>query len=60
VVPPLPSSRTQNVTTHDAMVTEIIAQEASALVERLEEEWAESRREKAKSWLTSWMFQRPE
>jgi hypothetical protein len=48
-------SRSKNVTTHEAVVSEVIAQETSALVERLEGEWAESGNN-SKSWLTTWMF----
>jgi len=55
-----PLSRVQKVTTHDAVVTEVAAQEASALAERLEEEWAESGKDQSKSWLTAWMFKKRE
>jgi hypothetical protein len=51
--------RSQSITTHDAVVTEVIAQETSALVDRLEDEWAESR-SNPRSWLTAWMFAKRE
>jgi hypothetical protein len=50
-------SRAQNVSSHAAIVHEVMAEEEHALANRLEEEEAEAEQATTtKSWLTSWMF----
>lgn len=52
-------SRNQNVSTQQAIVHEVLAEEQQALAERLEEEEAEAAKAKStKSWLISWMFRK--
>ncbi|KAF8895476.1 hypothetical protein BD779DRAFT_1609024 [Infundibulicybe gibba] len=56
---PPPLSRTQNVSTRQAIVHEVLAEEVDAMANRLEEEEAEANKAKStKSWLTSWMFKK--
>lgn len=52
--------RARNISAHHAIVQEVVAEEQDAYEHRVHEEAAEA--EKAtttRSWLTSWMFQRP-
>ncbi|KAF8627393.1 hypothetical protein AX17_006208 [Amanita inopinata Kibby_2008] len=53
--------RAHNVSAHQAIYHEVLAEEEEALIDRLEEEKAEEDKAKtAKSWWTSWMFNRTE
>lgn len=53
--------RAPNISTHQAIVHEVMAEEELALASRLEEEAAEAEKARAtKSWITSWMFKKPE
>ncbi|KAL0961406.1 hypothetical protein HGRIS_006355 [Hohenbuehelia grisea] len=59
LVPPT-LSRARNISAHEAVLREVIAEEAQAYQDRVDEEEAEA--EKAtttKSWLISWMFKKP-
>ncbi|PFH54095.1 hypothetical protein AMATHDRAFT_38479 [Amanita thiersii Skay4041] len=57
----LPASRAPNVSTHEAIYNEVLAEEVHELNSRLEEEKAEEDKAKAgKSWFTSWMFKSAE
>lgn len=51
--------RAQNVTAHEAIIQEVLAEEQDALLDRLHVEHAEAAKAKTtKSWLTSWMFRK--
>lgn len=52
-------TRAQNVSTHQAILHEVVAEESNALASRIEEEQAEADKSRTtKSWLTSWMFKK--
>jgi hypothetical protein len=53
-----PRPPTRGVTTHEALVRELIAEEEEALVDRIKEEQAEAEAATGgtRSWLTSWMY----
>ncbi|KAF4590709.1 hypothetical protein EYR40_009306 [Pleurotus pulmonarius] len=51
-------SRARNISTHEAVVYEVIAEEEQAQASRLEDEQAEAEKATTKSWLTSWMFKK--
>ncbi|KAF7422401.1 hypothetical protein PC9H_010557 [Pleurotus ostreatus] len=51
-------TRARNISTHEAVVYEVIAEEEQAMASRLEEEQAEAEKATTKSWLTSWMFKK--
>ncbi|KAJ7644186.1 hypothetical protein FB45DRAFT_897169 [Roridomyces roridus] len=57
-----PSTRQQrsaNISAHDAILHEVLAEEEQALADRLEEEQAEvDRATMPRSWFTAWMFRR--
>ncbi|KAJ7288266.1 hypothetical protein C8J57DRAFT_1115702 [Mycena rebaudengoi] len=55
-----PMRRSTNVSTHAAIVHEVMAEEQVALADRLEEEEVEAGKStKPRSWFTAWMFKRP-
>ncbi|KAF9498980.1 hypothetical protein BDN71DRAFT_1464773 [Pleurotus eryngii] len=51
-------TRARNISTHEAVVYEVMAEEEQAMASRLEEEQAEAEKATTKSWLTSWMFKK--
>ncbi|TRM64114.1 hypothetical protein BD626DRAFT_493819 [Schizophyllum amplum] len=56
------NGRPQNINSHQAILTEVIAEEEAALQRRLEEEQQEAevaRRTANKSWMTSWLYKKP-
>ncbi|KAJ6585051.1 hypothetical protein B0H19DRAFT_1206666 [Mycena capillaripes] len=58
-LPPIMKQRSTNVSTHAAIVHEVLAEEQVALADRLEEEEQEAERAtKPRSWFTSWMFKK--
>ncbi|KAJ7784498.1 hypothetical protein B0H16DRAFT_1681889 [Mycena metata] len=58
--PPMMKQRSTNVSTHAAIVHEVLAEEQVALADRLEEEEQEAEKAtKPRSWFTSWMFAKP-
>ncbi|KAJ7761531.1 hypothetical protein DFH07DRAFT_815308 [Mycena maculata] len=61
VAPPsMMKQRSTNVSTHAAIVHEVMAEEQLALADRLEEEEVEAEKAtKPRSWFTSWMFKKP-
>ncbi|KAJ7175917.1 hypothetical protein C8R46DRAFT_1161021 [Mycena filopes] len=57
--PPIAKQRSTNVSTHAAIVHEVLAEEQVALADRLEEEEQEAENAtKPRSWFTSWMFKK--
>jgi len=57
--PPMTKSRSNNVSTHAAIVHEVMAEEQVALADRLEEEEEEAEKAtKPRSWFTAWMFKK--
>ncbi|KAJ6559133.1 hypothetical protein DFH09DRAFT_1247926 [Mycena vulgaris] len=57
--PPIMKQRSTNVSTHAAIVHEVMAEEEVALADRLEEEEDEAEKAtKPRSWFTSWMFKK--
>ncbi|KAJ7095817.1 hypothetical protein B0H15DRAFT_827221 [Mycena belliarum] len=57
--PQLSKQRSLNVSTHAAIVHEVMAEEQVALADRLEEEEVEAEKAtKPRSWFTSWMFKK--
>ncbi|KAJ7672754.1 hypothetical protein B0H17DRAFT_1170837 [Mycena rosella] len=59
VPPPVMKQRSTNVSTHAAIVHEVMAEEQVALADRLEEEEvAAEKATKPRSWFTSWMFKK--
>jgi hypothetical protein len=51
-------SRSNNLSTSDAITYEVMAEESAALHARIEDEQAEAQSVTTKSWLTSWMFKK--
>ena len=57
----IPVSRSTKVSTHEAIFHEVLAEERAALIDRIEDEHAETQKTTTtKSWLTSWMFTKPQ
>ncbi|KAJ7505259.1 hypothetical protein B0H11DRAFT_2154128 [Mycena galericulata] len=57
--PPMMKQRSTNVSTHAAILHEVMAEEQQALADRLEEEEVEAEKAtKPRSWFTSWMFKK--
>ncbi|KAJ7078629.1 hypothetical protein C8R43DRAFT_351529 [Mycena crocata] len=57
--PPMAKHRSTNISTHAAIVHEVMAEEQVALADRLEEEEVEAEKAtKPRSWFTSWMFKK--
>ncbi|KAF8645225.1 hypothetical protein AX16_008052 [Volvariella volvacea WC 439] len=52
------TARGQNVTTHQAIVHEVLAEEEHVHASRLEEEAEATKSKSTKSWMTSWMFRK--
>lgn len=54
-------ARNQNLSAHDAILHEVLAEEKQALLDRLQNEQAEATQPTStRSWLLSWMFRRAE
>lgn len=53
-------SRPNNLSASEAITWEVMAEESAALHDRIEEEQAEAKSVTTKSWLTSWMFKKPD
>ena len=57
----IPASRSTRVSTREAIFHEVLAEERAALIDRIEDEHAETQKTTTtKSWLTSWMFTKPQ
>jgi len=57
----IPAPRSIKVSTSEAIFHEVLAEERAALIDRIEDEQAETQKTTTtKSWLTSWMFTKPQ
>lgn len=54
-------TRSHNISAREAIFNEVMAEEKAALIDRIEDEEAQTQKATStKSWMTAWMFRRPE